>query len=426
MKKFWLVLQREYFIRVRKKSFLIITLLAPFLMAAFLVLPAYFGIKAEEAKHYKVGLINKVPDLQIQNTDQLSFVSLTQFQTGNLSEDDFLNLVKQNDSLFKDLAGIVIIDGIDQPVKLYILSDKAFDLGSMVKSAVRSAFQNYRLMQMNITPEQLALIFQEPEVKSFKLTEKGISQSDTGARTALAFIGAFLAYMFVFMYGGLALRSVMEEKVNRVVELIVSSVRPFELMFGKLVAIMLIALTQFFIWLALLFVLLKGSMFLMQSQNQELFLQFDQALQIVNSLNLGLWVVVFLLFFFAGYLLYGALFAAIGAIVDVETDAQQFVWPLSLPLLVSILAIQPMMQQPDGKLATVLSLFPFTSPIVMPFRIGFGIPQIVPVWQLILSIILLLATVLLAVWIAGKVFRIGILFYGKKVTYRDLWKWIKT
>ena len=425
MKKFWLVLQREYITRIRKKSFIIITFLGPILMIGFYLLPAYFSVKAEKHKTYKVIYINNIHDLQLTSDKKVKFFDLYSTLGNSYTFDKIKQLAIKGDTTITKFDGLLVINSLDT-INFYVLSDKSVSVSDVVKSKLQNIIQAYRLKKLGINPQQLAQVFQAINFQNFKLTAKGEQKNLSWLKAALGMAGALLAYMFVFMYGGMALRSVMEEKVNRVIELIVSSVKPFQLMFGKLTAILLVALTQFVIWLVSVLILFKLSViFVSSAAPPKAIEQINIVLANLKNLNLWLWVIIFLFYFFTGYLLYGALFAAIGSAVDVETDAQQFVWPLTLPMLIAVFSLEPLMLNPDGAYAFWLSIIPFTSPVVMMLRISYGIPQVVPIWQLILSMVLMLITVWLSIWAAGKIFRFGILFYGKRPTYRDFIKWIK-
>ncbi len=426
MKNFWLVLQREYITRVRKKSFLIITILAPILMIAFYTFPAYLAIKTEKEKTFRIGYITQTADLKIISTKKLQFINLNGTIGRRVSTNQLKKIIANKDSSLAGIDGILFITSPDSTFRLYILSDKAVGMQEAIKNYLQQLLQNYRLKKLNVSAQELAKIFAPVSLKSYKITEQGTQKANTGLKLALAAVGAFLAYIFVFIYGGMAMRSVMEEKVNRVVELIVSSVKPVELMFGKIIGIMLVALTQFIIWLVLGLILFKATTLIISSQNMAAFNEISSILESLKNLNLGLWFFIFLFYFLTGYIFYGAMFAAIGSAVDVETDAQQFVWPLTIPMLVALMTIQVLAVNPGGAYAVWMSIIPFTSPIVMILRVSFGVPEVVPYWQLILSMVVMLVSVWIAVWMSAKIFRMGILFYGKRPTYRDLIKWIKS
>jgi len=260
----------------------------------------------------------------------------------------------------------------------------------------------------------------------------------------IAYASALLIYMFIFLFGSQVMRGVIEEKTNRIVEVIVSSVKPFQLLMGKVVGVALVGLTQFLAWVALTLVLvvLAQGIFLpditkeaLQQANQmqmvgslagdsvQLSATTEKArdvLQMIQSINFGVLISCFLFFFIGGYLLYGSLFAAIGSAVDSETDTQQFMLPITIPLIVAIMVMINAMQNPDGVLAFWFSIIPLTSPIVMMARIPFGVPYS----ELALSAVLLILTFVGAIWLSAKIYRTGILIYGKKLTYRELWKWL--
>jgi ABC-2 type transport system permease protein len=267
-----------------------------------------------------------------------------------------------------------------------------------------------------------------------KLKESGSLQSDDSLiRTALGLGSGFLIYMFIFLYGVMVMRGVMEEKTNRIVEIIISSVKPFQLMMGKIVGIALVGLTQFIIWALLsgLAMGIVGAAFApdaleqarqgtLQTQAEVGGINTGEVLAMIAGINWAVIIGSFIFFFLGGYLLYSSLLAAIGAAVDAETDTQQFMLPISLPLAFSLVISMNIIKNPDGPWATFFSIFPLTSPIVMMSRIPFNPPA----WQVLLSMALLIVGFFLSTWMAGKIYRTGILMYGKKATYRELAKWL--
>ncbi len=415
MNKTWLVFKREYIFRVKKKSFVIITLLMPLLFAAFIILPSFMIQKAMK-KHYTVAVIDAINKLDFPKNKDVDFVKV---QTKDIEQ-----LKKQSEGQSYDAVLVIDNDFVSHGATLYLFSDKDVQISEVVQKYYQQAVENYRLHQLNITPEQLAQIQAPAMLKTLKWTEKGAESSASGIKSALAVVGGLLIYMFMLIYGGMAMRSVMEEKVNRVVELIISSVRPLQLMFGKLMAILSVALTQFAVWIILILLTIKGAKLWFGVQPGVMD-KVNMVLEMAKSLNWGLWIFTFAFFFLTGYLLYGSLFAAIGSAVDVETDSQQFVTPLLLPIIFAMIFMQAIIFNPDGQLAFWLSIIPFTSPVIMPLRISFGIGEAVMWWEFLLSIVLMILTVWASLWAAGKIFRMGILFYGKRPTYKDLWKWIK-
>jgi ABC-2 type transport system permease protein len=276
----------------------------------------------------------------------------------------------------------------------------------------------------------------------------------TDVKRGLGYISGFLIYLFIFMFGAQVMRGILEEKTSRVVEVIISSVSPFQLMMGKIIGIALIGLTQFVAWLVLTIGIstfaqqvffsmpvkqgteaiatpdiMNSSQTAQSEQAETAPVNNDEAAVMVNSImnqigkiNIPLVIGAFVFYFLGGYLLYGSLFAAVGAAVDSETDTQQFMLPISIPLVIGLIVMVNSFLNPSGKLAVIFSIIPLTSPVVMMARIPFGVPPL----QLITSAALLILTFLGTTWMAAKIYRIGILMYGKKVSYREMWKWIRT
>jgi len=241
-------------------------------------------------------------------------------------------------------------------------------------------------------------------------------------------ISGILIYIFIFMYGTMVMRGVIEEKTNRIIEVIISSIKPFQLMMGKIIGVAMVGLTQFILWIILTMILLSvAELFFMDANsitnglnNQEKSLMITEITNLTNNINLIQILFSFLFYFLAGYLLYSSLFAAVGSAVDAEADTQQFILPVTIPLILAFILIQPIMDNPDGNLSFWMSIIPFTSPIVMMVRLPFG----VPIWEILLSMFILIITFILTTWIAAKIYRVGILMYGKKATYKELLKWI--
>ncbi len=272
------------------------------------------------------------------------------------------------------------------------------------------------------------------QINTAKATDEGSESSSAAASSAIGFAAALLIYMFIFLYGVQVMRGVIEEKTNRIVEVIISSLKPFELMMGKIIGIALVGLTQFVIWIVLVTILGGGSSGLIASQMnispeaQGALAQSGKAVSesgsFINALlsfNYTYLISVFLFYFTAGYLFYGALFAAIGSAVDNETDTQQFMLPVTMPLVLAlVLAQSAVISNPNGAMAFWLSIIPFTSPVVMMVRMPFGVPT----WELFLSMGCMILGFIATVWLAGRIYRIGILMYGKKPSYKEIGKWL--
>ena len=262
-------------------------------------------------------------------------------------------------------------------------------------------------------------------VDTIRWTKDGDEQKGSAEMALiLGMVTAFIIYMFIVMYGGQVMSGVVQEKTNRIVEVIVSSVKPFELMMGKIIGIALVGLTQIFLWVVLTLILtsvltlILGSNQIVNTDNQE---AIQMVYEMSNSLNLGSTLLYFLVYFLGGYLLYASLFAAVGSAVENETDTQQFSLPLTIPIIFAIYAAIYSAENPDGPLAFWCSMIPFTSPIVMMVRLPYGVPG----WQIILSILTLVVSFIGSTWVAGKIYRTGVLMYGKKITWKELWKWLK-
>jgi ABC-2 type transport system permease protein len=340
--------------------------------------------------------------------------------------------------------------GKQATVELYYREPPGVGLESHISKSLEKVLFNNRLLAKNIPSEFIASLETNVNLSRINWKNWPNKQEDTtDLKRGIGYVSGFLIYMFIFMFGAQVMRGILEEKTSRIVEVIISSVKPFQLMMGKVVGIGLIALTQFVIWL----VLTAGITFvtktlmtpdpvkasteqqapanLMSSEQQAAAEQIAEN-QVdgfeVNTLidglaksNIVLVLFAFLFYFLGGYLLYGSLFAAIGAAVDSEADTQQFMLPITIPLILALLIMINSFLNPSGQLAVWFSIIPLTSPIVMMARIPFGVPP----GQLLLSMALLIATFVFTIWLAAKIYRTGILMYGKKVSYGELWKWIR-
>jgi ABC-2 type transport system permease protein len=280
---------------------------------------------------------------------------------------------------------------------------------------------------------------------TIKLGEDGSEkESSTEMAMVVSLVFAFLTYLFVFIYGTQVLRGVMEEKTSRIVEVIISSVKPFQLMLGKIIGIAMVALTQVFLWILLTVLIVTGAKALffsetdmrsevdgiemtMEGDNQQAQaaqsgdFNFDKIMDMVNSMNPVTTILLFILYFLGGYLIYASLFAAVGAAIDNETDSQQFMFPITIPIIIALYVAMAAFRNPHSDLVFWFSMIPFTSPVVMMARIPFD----VPIWQIATSLTLLIAGFLFTTWVAARIYRTGILMYGKKVNYKELWKWFR-
>ena len=442
MNKIGLIIKREFFSRVKKKSFIIMTILAPVLFAGLMIVPGIMATMGDK-ENKVIAVIDEtnILDGVLKNDEHLSFEYIDNTSIGQ---------IKQN---FKESGYYAIlyipanILSLDQ-VQLY--SDKQTTMGvnSHISENLGDFIEKLKLQKENVPLDILKRIKTNIKVKTIQWTSTGEEkQSSAGLASGIGYAAGFLIYFFIFMYGAQVMRGVMEEKSSRIVEVIISSVKPFQLMMGKVVGVALVGLTQFLLWIVLTLVLITGAKFILvgdkapetaQQLTQNVMeansdnpmqgasmTEFEKVFQElsgkIESVNFGLLIGSFLFYFLGGYLLYASLFAAIGSAVDNDTDTQQFMLPITIPLILGIFVMMNAMQAPNAPLAFWFSMIPLTSPIVMMVRIPFGVPA----WELALSGTLLIAFFMGSIWLASKIYRTGILMYGKKVNYAELWKWIR-
>lgn len=419
------------------------TILGPILFAAMMVVPAWLGsMEDTDIKNIAIidesGIfINKIPD-----TDYMKFEYL---------KNEKLEDIKSNFSKLDYYAVLQILPSITyepSAVHLYSEIQPSFTVKSHIANAMEKELQNKKLRAHGIDEEVLRSIKSDVSIRTIQWAADGeAKESSTEVAMVVGYASGFLIYFFIFLFGAQVMRGVIEEKTSRIVEIIVSSVRPFQLMMGKIIGIALVGLTQFLLWIVLTFTLITGAKAVffpeLGTKNaqevvvQDLFEQgnipqvdqiqtqnLDKMTSIFNSIksiDFGVMFGSFIFYFLGGYLLYGSLFAAVGSAVDNETDTQQFMLPITIPLILGIFVMMNAVQSPDSPVAFWFSIIPLTSPIVMMVRIPFGVPY----WELALSMSLLVVTFIGTTWLAGKIYRTGILMYGKKINYTELWKWIR-
>ena len=333
-----------------------------------------------------------------------------------------------------DVYALVGISELDSANNVQVVAYSAeplnVDIKSDISRKVNKAVESMKLSLYNISDLDriLAEVKSDVQITTLTLTDEGEKEESAEIYMALSYIMSLLIYMFIFMFGNMVMRGVIEEKSGRIVEVIVSSVKSVELMIGKILGIALVALTQFLIWVVLTLVLVMVAGFLMGGDIVGTMEATDVAgmgsiLKGILEVRFGYILSCFLIYFVLGYLLYAGMFAAVGAAVDNEADTTQLSMPVTIPLILGLFLMIPTFQNPTGQLAFWSSIIPFTSPMVMMARIPFGV---VPFWELALSILLLFATFLLMAVISAKIYKVGILTYGKKASFKDLWKWVKT
>lgn len=447
MNKTFLILRREYLTRVKKKSFIITTLLVPFFMAALVVLPALLAMKGDKKER------------NIAVYDESGLFS-AQFPQEGYTKYDFIqqekyNQLKDNIKSGTYYAMLYIPGDIYTSNSAQLISDKQipFELTEQIESKLSRVIENDKRgkviaeTQIPDLEERLAATRTRVKLNNLKVTETGeAKKSNSFVAFGASYAMGFIIYFFVFMYGSLVMRSVMEEKKSRIVEVIVSSVKPFQLMAGKIVGTALVGLTQVAIWIVIggvAVAVLQGifspekaqqiGQSIMESQQQmpggssQVVSQMAEknqvmeVIEMIGNLNLPLILFSFVFYFLGGYLLYSSLMGAVGAAVDNEEDTQQLVFPVTFPLILSIIILFSIAKNPEGPIAFWASIIPFTSPVCMLARV----PYDVPIWQLALSMALLVITTIGAIWAAAKIYKTGILMYGKKVTLKELIKWVR-
>jgi len=443
MNKIKLIILREYLTRVKKKSFVVMTILGPILFAALMIVPAWLA-SMEDTDIKNIAVIDEsgVFINKIESTDYLKFEYIT---------DKTVNDIRHNFKESGYYAVLQIMPSITyEPSAVHLYSSKqpGFAVKSYIAGTMEKELRNQKLRAQGIDEEVLKSIKSDVSIRTIQWDEDGEDkESSTEIAMAVGYIGGFMIYFFIFMFGAQVMRGVIEEKTNRIVEIIVSSARPFQLLMGKIVGVAMVGLTQFLLWIVLTLLIITGVktvMFpdlgtknaqevvaqdlfeqqnLMQAENipaQDMN-ELTSILNAAKSVDFGVLIGSFIFFFLGGYLLYGSLFAAIGAAVDNETDTQQFMLPITIPLIFGMIVMMNAVQTPESPIAFWFSIIPFTSPIVMMVRIPFGVPY----WELALSMALLVLTFIGTTWMAGKIYRTGILMYGKKVNYKELWKWLR-
>lgn len=430
MKKILLITKREYTSRVMKKSFLIMTILGPILIAAFYAVIIYFTINenigSEEKQFAVVDHSGKLKG-RLQDSENLKFI--------------FTDSTEANLEVYDGVLEIpTSIDPAKGMVKVKSSENLSLQSKSIISGNLEDAYEKMRMEDYGISKTLLDSVSSNIQVLAYKVEKDGtLKDSSSELFTIIGIVLAGAIYFFIFLYGVQVMRGVIEEKTNRIVEVIVSSVKPFQLMMGKVLGIAAVGLTQIIIWIALSGILISViSMSFAQDQLPDMkqLEQMGQAAQQMpvsdmqqlfagfKSLNLPLIALTFIFYFAGGYLLYSALFAAVGAAVDNETETQQFMLPITLPLVLAfVLSTSVVMRDPNGQMAFWLSIIPFTSPVVMMVRIPFmSFPT--QAWELGLSMLLLIAFFIGTIWVAGRIYRTGILMYGKKATYGELLKWL--
>lgn len=439
MNKITLIIQREYLTRVKKRSFLLTTFLVPLFFIGMYVGIIYLTKKSYEDTHGIVYIVDQEGTVANKLT---SNKNVTYIKENKSLQDQLQNL----NSEYENTSLLIIPNDFYNSKKVEFLSSSKINvtLQKEIQNELTQVVRNQKFEQLGLNIDSLNSINTSVSISSKEINADGQAQeSNTEAAIAIAIGLSVLIYLSLFLYGAQVMRGIIEEKSSRIIEVIISSVKPFQLMLGKIIGIGLVGLTQFILWFTLTFTLAIGaSTFLVSQtelsnqvighsiQNTDLNNTVDENLveqniqsdisNLLTNINVTEIVVCFFVFFLGGYLLYSALFAAVGSAIDNETEASQFTMPITMPLLLTYaLSFGVLINNPHGTVATWLSFIPFTSPIAMLVRIPFGVPT----WQIILSALLLIISFIFTTWVAARIYRVGILMYGKKASLKELIKW---
>ena len=431
-----LIIKREYLTKVRNKSFIVMTFLSPMIMIALVAVVAYLS-QLNNNKERTIAILDESGILSdvFVNSENTTYTLLD-----GTPLDDALEVIKMDESYgLLYIAKIDNLSDIANNIKFYSEESPSLTVISGLERKLENRLTDLKLEKDGVDIEKIRASKTNIDIAQESFEGEKTSKIDNVVKLAFGGIAGYLLFMFIIIYGNMIMRSVIEEKTSRIIEVIISSVKPIQLMMGKIIGTSLAGITQFVIWVVLggiMFTLVSTifgiDMSQMQTPQQEVMHQAMQTegaqamaeniLTSIYNLPITNLIVAFMFFFIGGYLLYSSLYAAIGAAVDNETDTQQFMLPILMPLILAVyVGVFTVIEDPHGTVSTVFSFIPFTSPVVMLMRIPFG----VPLWQQGLSLLLLIGTFMFAVWFAAKIYRVGILMYGKKPSYKELFKWIK-
>ena len=425
MKHLAIITQREYLNKIRNRSFIIMTFVSPLIMVIFAVLIGFLSDMNSKSKAKDVMILDEsgLYSNTFENTDNVQFEYLA---NTSLQE-------AQADVLAKSKYGLLYIPAEEgKSVAFYSEESPSLSFTGELTKAMEATLFQHNLTQKGIDKKEIDTAKPKIDIQLQNFTGEKTSELDSIIKISIGGIAGYLIFMFIIIYGNMIMRSVIEEKTNRIVEIIISSVKPFDLMLGKILGTSLAGLTQFAIWILIVGVLLALA---------PAFFNVDAATQMTQVAQQGTDVseielligslyhfpfaetfVVFLLFFVGGFLLYSSLYAMVGAMVDNETDTQQFMMPILIPLMLAFyVGAFSVIEEPHGTISVVFSYIPFTSPVVMLMRVPFGVAW----WEVLISLVLLYLTFFGIIRLSSKIYRIGILMYGKKASYKEVWKWLK-
>ncbi len=435
MSKLKLIIKREFNAKVRNKSFIIMTILTPFIIVGMSFLVFYLS-KANDNSTKTIAYIdnsNLLDNDVLKNSETINYIKLT-----NINFDD-----AKKQAIDKEYYALLVIPKADsleilaKNIQFFTKKTPNMMLVETLEKKIETTIRNKKLEILGLDRTKI----EKAKIKTnFNLSTYSGEQSSkfiNGAKIAFGSLGGYILMMFIIIYGNSVMRSVIEEKANRIIEVIISSVKPFQLMMGKIIGNALAGLTQFAIWgimVVILFVIASSFVGIDIAEIKQAKVDPEQVqmmqdlttngkiAKVIQELPITLMTILFVIYFLGGYLLYSSLYAAIGAAVDNETDTQQFMMPIIMPLMLGVyVGAFSVISDPHGPVATIFSIIPLTSPIVMLMRV----PFYPPVWQIAVSLILLIGSFIFTVWFAAKIYRVGILMYGKKPTYKEIFKWLK-
>lgn len=431
MKNLGLIIKREFNSRVRNKSFIIMTILSPFILVGMIFLVVYLSsLNNEQVRSIAVLDHSVAMSEALQNSENLKFVVLDTIdleaakiisEEGNYHGLLFIPKVEQ-------------LGQLDNGIQFFVEGSPSISVIQYIEKRLNAKLTNMKLEDEGVDLSKIEASKSNIDIKIENYKGEQTSKMSSWIKAIFGGAAGYLLMMFIIIYGNMVMRSVIEEKTNRIIEIIISSVKPYHLMMGKIIGTSLAGVTQFLIWVVLggILMFVASTFFGVQMDPTAMSGQEMAEVQNLSGMQAVMYdiarlpmltlIISFLIFFIGGYFLYSSIYAAIGAAVDNETDTQQFMFPIIIPLMLAMyVGFFAVIENPHGTVAVIFSHIPLTSPIVMLMRIPFG----VPLWEVLLSMALLFATFALVVWFAAKIYRVGILMYGKKPTYKELYKWLK-
>lgn len=440
MNKLWLIVKREYLVRVRKRTFILATLLTPLGIGLIAFVSGYLASSSMSSQK-TIALIDQSGLLKVEDLSNDQYLYT---KTADRIEELKDKYIEQGFDLLIEVPEITDLKAKKHVVNFYSSEKLSLITLEQIERRLSKELKNYKISQSGVDQETLDELEINVSMQNANVNSKDGGGSDKSSKmsiiisSVLSYVMGFLMYIVIFVYGSMVMRSVMEEKINRIVEVVISSVKPFTLMLGKVMGVGLVGLTQLTIWIilipTLLFIVsatmgLDSTAAASTSDAAEMMKQMEESGEMnlplliseIKQLNWGLIIPAFVIFFLGGYFIYASLFAAVGsAIGDDLGEGQQLMMPIIIPVILAFVMVPAVFNDPDGPIAIFGSMFPLFSPIVMPARLPFD----PPLWQVGVSILILIGSVIFMTWMAGRIYRVGILMYGKKVSFKELGKWL--